>query len=433
MRAIVFLLLVGGCVKGNPIEDNGEFTDTGGTLMIDGCGYSVTTRLGAEPPRKSPASGMATAADVDPTPRHVHLGIVGDPKTSIVAQWRTTDETTRASVIRYGLGANLTADQLTETKMGVEFGYKATGTAIYRVHQAHLCGLTPGTAYSYQVGSMGHFSPVYSFTTAPDVIANPDAEIVAANVGDTRDGFDIWGQIVGQLAQRQPDIVLFTGDAVTVGITQFEWEEFFERGEPLFAEAPLVFANGNHEVNAVNFYSQVAMPGDQETFGFDYGHLHVTVANDSPDDISYIAGKYRDAIAADFEASKNARWKLLMHHRPLWSASTRHGNAVELQQAWGPVIDQYKIDLVIAGHDHDYEVSKPLRGNQVQASNADGTVFVVSGGAGAELYDNTMAPQTLYSEKTHSASIIRVNKSAMMMEAFRQDGSAIPTGFSKSK
>ncbi len=34
-------------------DDGGDpaFTDTGGSLEIDGCDYSVTTRLGAEPPR----------------------------------------------------------------------------------------------------------------------------------------------------------------------------------------------------------------------------------------------------------------------------------------------------------------------------------------------------------------------------------------------
>jgi Calcineurin-like phosphoesterase/Purple acid Phosphatase, N-terminal domain len=433
MRALVLALLATGCVKGNPGDPAPEFTDTGGTLAIDGCGYSLTTRIGAEPPRKAPAAGAATAADLDPTPRLIHLGIMGDPKTSMVAQWRTVDETTRATVIRYAAGANLTADKLTETANGVEFGYRATGTQIYRMHQAHLCGLLPGTAYSYQVGSTDHFSQVYSFTTAPDIVANPDAEVLLANVGDSRDGYDVWGQLIQELDERAPDLVLFTGDAVTIGITQFEWEAFFERAEPLFARVPMVSAHGNHEVNAVNYFSQIAMPGDQETFGFDYGHAHITVANDTPEDISYMNGKFKDAIATDLEASKNARWKIFMHHRPMYSASTSHGSSLDVREAWLPLVDQYKVDLVIAGHDHDYEISKPMRGNAVQATNADGTVYVVSGGAGAELYGADMLFHTLYSEKTHSAAVIRVRRDSMVMESFRQDGSAIPTAFSKSK
>jgi len=432
MRALISTVvagvLAGGCVKGNPDEGDTTFTDTGGSLAIEGCGYSVTTRLGAEPPRKATSS-----VGVDPTPRLVHLGFIGDPKTSMVVQWRTMDETTEATVIRWAQGANLTADQLAETSTGIVFGYRATGTIIYRVHQAHLCGLTPGTAYSYQVGTEGHFSPVYTFRTAPDVTANPATEVVIGFLGDSRDGYDVWSDLVALVQQESPDLILFSGDAVTVGITQFEWEEFFGRAEPLFARVPIISAHGNHEVNAVNYYAQFAMPGDQETFGFDYGHAHITVANDTPEDIASIAGVFREAIETDFEASKNARWKLFMHHQPMWSASTRHGSAITLQEAWEPLVDQYHVDLVLNGHDHDYEVTKPLFNKQVQTSNADGTVYVVSGGAGADLYDNGTGFWTEYSEKTHSGTTLRVRRDSLVMEAFRADGSPIPTGFSKTK
>jgi hypothetical protein len=266
---------------------------------------------------------------------------------------------------------------------------------------------------------------VYSFTTAPDVVANPDAEVLFGVVGDSRDGFDIWAQLVTQLEQRSPDLILFTGDAVTIGLTQPEWEEFFGRGESLLARVPMIFAHGNHEVNAVAYYSQIALPGDQENFGIDYGHAHITVANDTPDDIGKITGEYRDLIAADFEASKNARWRVFMHHQPIFSAATAHGSSLFLQQNWQPLIDQYQLDLVVAGHDHDFEVSKPMTGQNVQASNANATVYVVVGGAGAELYDNDNLFHTAYSEKTHSASTLRVRRDLLELEGFRPDGTAI--------
>jgi hypothetical protein len=430
LRTLVpFLLICAACSDDEPDDD--VFTDTGGTLAIDGCGYSVTTRFGAEPPRKA-----TSTRGEDPTPRHVHLGFIGDPRTSMVVQWRTRDETTRATVIRYAAGDGLSADQLTETATGVQFGYKATGSQIYRVHQAHLCGLEPGTAYSYQVGAEGAFSPVYTFRTAPDVAANPDAEVVLGFVGDSRDGYDVWAQLVGQFQQRSPDLILFSGDAVTIGITQFEWEEFLDRGEPLFARAPVVLAHGNHEVNSVNYYSQFAMPGDQENFSFDYGHVHLTVVNDTPEDIATIMGSTREMIEADFEASKAATWRMLMHHQAIWSSATAHGSNLTLQQAWMPLVDKYKLDLVLNGHDHEYEISKPLVNGVVQASNKDATVYVVGGGAGAELYDIGPLFHTAYAEKTHSAAVIRATRDLLTLDAFRPDGTAISAPearFSKSK
>ncbi|MDB4963183.1 MAG: metallophosphoesterase [Myxococcales bacterium] len=426
MRLAAALLLVAACGGG---DDRGPvaFTDTGGTLEVPGCGYSVTTRVGAEPPR------LATAyVGEDPTPRLVHLGIVGDPKTSVVAQWRTVDETTTATTLRYGVGANLAESALTETVTGIQWAYAATGSDLPRMHQVHLCGLEPGTSYSYQVGSPGSFSPIYTFTTAPDIVAHPDAEVLYAFVGDSRGGYDVWGQIVAQYQARMPDLILYSGDAVTIGIVQEEWDLFLARGEPLFAQVPVVMAHGNHEVNAVNFYSQFAMPGDQENFGFDYGFGHITVANDTPSDSGALTGSTVEFLRSDFEASKTARWKLLMHHQPMWSASN-HGSNLTLQATWGPVVDQYAIDLVINGHEHEVEITKPMRGGAVQASNADGTVYAVIGGAGAPLYANGNEFWTEYSEKTNGASIIRVRRDQLVLDAFRLDGSAIPMSFSKTK
>ena len=45
---------------------------------------------------------------------------------------------------------------------------------------------------------------------------------------------------------------------IVVGLTQFEWEEFFGRAESLFARVPIISAHGNHEVNATPYFSQFA-------------------------------------------------------------------------------------------------------------------------------------------------------------------------------
>ena len=440
MRALVIIACMSGaaaCVKGNPI-DYGTFSGTGGTIAIDGCNYSVTTQIGAEAPKLS-----SDAFGTDPTPMQIHLSLMADPKTSVVAQWRTNDETTLSAHIRYAVGANLTPDALTTVVSGIEFGFRAGGTDgmqhIFTVHQAHLCNLSPGTTYSYQVGghdpftNTDHWSDVFTFHTAPDTTANPDAEVQLGFVGDSRGGYDIWQQLVTLIAARAPDLVLYSGDAVTLGLEQFEWDEFFTGGQQLFAQVPMVYAEGNHEANAVNFFSQVALPGDQQNYGVDYGYAHITVINDSPGQPDDLAGATKDAMQQDFAASASARWKILMHHQPMYSASTMHGSNLMLQQLWQPIVDQYGVDLVLNGHDHDYEVSFPLLGQAVQPTNATGTVYVVAGGAGAELYQNGMGFWTDYSESTYSAAMIDVRRDQMTMNAFRQDGTAIPVGFSKTK
>lgn len=429
MRAFWVIALALVACDSDDEGDPKEFVDQGGMRAIDDCGYSLTTRIGAEQPFPS-----GKTIGPDPTPRHVHLGFIGDPKTTIVAQWRTADETTTVTEMRYGKGEGLSEAQLTETIKGVHFRYNATGTDKFHIHQAHACGLEPGTTYSYQVGADKHWSPIYTFHTAPDVDAHPDAEVVLGFVGDSRGGYDVWAQLATQIQQRTPDLVLFSGDAVTIGLTQYEWEDFLAVAEPLLATTPIVITNGNHEANAINFFSQFAMPGDQENFGFDYGFAHIFVANDSPDNPSDITDLIPTSMDADFTDHASARWKMLMHHRPLYSSGSRHGSDLNLQAAWGPVIDEHQLDLVLNGHEHQFEISKPMRNNTVQTSNADGTVYVVAGGAGAELYG--FGPQGTFSEyieSTHTAASIRVRRDQLTLESFRPDGTMIPTGFTKTK
>jgi acid phosphatase type 7 len=445
--AAVFLapLATAACVKGAPTqedridaEDGDEFINVGGTTEVPGCGYSVTTRYGAEAPKLG-----TQVIGTDPTPFHVHLGIAGDAKTSIVIQWRTRDEATKASTVRYAAGDELPAAALTETLEGLQFRYETPGLVTPRIHEAHLCGLTADTIYSYQVGSSVDgtetWSPVYTFRTAPDVTATPDAEVRFAVVGDSRDGYDVWQQLAEQIRTRTPDLVLFSGDAVTVGLEQREWETFFDRAEPLFARVPVISAHGNHDVNSVNYYSQFALPGDEEDFGLDYGWAHLTVLNDTPDGIGQLAGETKEKLRADLIANADARWKLVLHHRPPWSASTNHGTEDTLQREWTPLYDEYGVDLVLNGHDHDYEVTKPLRWDvagqvgQVVADNSQGTVYIVSGGAGAELYGNGSDFWTEYSESTHGAGMVTVRRDQMTFEAFRPDGSPIATGYNETK
>ncbi len=422
--AWIGLVGAGACVKGNPsAPDAGGGTYHGGSVQPPGCPYTVTTREGAEVPT------VATGdVGLDPTPRQVRLGLAGDPRTSMVVSWRTADETTIATTVRWGEGG-----ALDHTTTGLTFAYvgaiSGKGTII-RMHETHLCGLAADTQYSYQAGAVDpqggeHFSPVYSFRTAPDVQASPDAEVVLGVLGDSRDGYDVQKQLVDQLAGKMPDLLVFSGDAVTLGQIQPEWEQFFDALEPLIASVPMISAHGNHEVMAINYFAQLALPGDEENYSIDFGWAHITVVNDSPTDATDLTGKIPAFLQSDLTANESARWKIVVHHRPAYSSATAHGSDPLLQANFVPIFDQHHVDLVFNGHDHDYERSKPMFGGTPVSDPANGTVYIVDGGLGAELYGNGTSNFTQVSEKTHSALVLHLRKDTMTADVFRPDGSAV--------
>ncbi|MBK9030706.1 MAG: metallophosphoesterase family protein [Myxococcales bacterium] len=423
MRALTLVPLVSltaatACVAGNPLPDRPYVDRLGGSIVPPGCPHTMVTRFGVEAP------GLpGTVVGADPTIGQVHLGLVGDPRTSMVVDWRTADDATTTGTVRFGVGTalDLAAPGLTFT-YAADFG----NGAIVRMHEAHLCGLTADTVYSYQIeAAPGVTSPTYQFRTAPDPALTPDAEVTIGAVGDSRDGYDVWAQVVDQLIARAPDVIVFSGDAVTLGQQQREWDEFFIAAEPLFTRVPVVSVHGNHDINAPNYYAQLAMPGDEENYSFDYGHAHLVVVNDTPEQLADLTGKIPAFLTADLAAHASAPWLIVNHHRPVYSASTRHGSDTTLRDTWAPIFDQAQVDLVLNGHDHDYERTKPMRGNQVAASAADGTIYVVSGGAGAELYENGSDFWTQTSASLHSATVARVRAAQLAFEAFDQSGAAV--------
>lgn len=393
----------------------------GGTIEAPGCGYDVVSREYAEAPAlPDPLDPLAIG--VDPTVRHVHLGIGGDPRTSMAVVWRTLDDATRAGAVRYGVGG------LTSEAPGITYKYLAgfggAGRAV-RVHEAHLCGLTPDTEYQYQVVSdEAHVSPLYTFRTAPDMTVAPDAEVVIANIGDSRGGFAVWGMLVEQLRQRTPDLILFSGDAVTIGPNQDEWDEFFTAGEPLLARVPMTSAHGNHEIHAINFYSLFAMPGDETNFSFDYGPAHITVLDTTPPQLGDLSGPIKDFLAADLAANAARPWKLVNHHYGVYSASN-HGSDPTLQAEWMPLYDQHHVDLVLTGHDHNYERTFPMKGGVPVATPSEGTVYMVSGGAGASLYASGTGTWTAFSTSMFSALTLRIRTGMLVLDAFDPAGVAI--------
>lgn len=91
------------------------------------------------------------------------------------------------------------------------------------------------------------------------------------------------------------------------------------------------------------------------------------------------------------------RWTVLTFHHPMFSPSSGRDNP-ELRELWKPIFDEFKVDLVLTGHDHAYARTGDV-GNTAKSENIPsgyqqaydpkiGTVYVVSV-SGPKMYDVT--------------------------------------------
>ena len=53
-----------------------------------------------------------------------------------------------------------------------------------------------------------------------------------------------------------------------------------------------------------------------------------------------------------------------MHQVAISTADKFNGADLGIRQEWVPLFDQYGVDLVVCGHEHHYERSHPIRGQQ---------------------------------------------------------------------
>jgi hypothetical protein len=411
-----------GCAAASAIE--AEFA-------IPGCGYSIpmaryyTERL---------PDCEADVVDPAHTPRAIHLNYPqGDASTAVAMLWQT-GFSNRWTQVEYGTSA----DALTSVQTGLSFTYATLGgTRVAEadkrlVHEAHLCGLTPATTYYYRVGGGEIWSDVYSFTTAP--AADSDAEFTFAVTGDTRSTTqELWGQALDRAILDGAEFLAFTGDAVEAGTTQEQWDAWFGRGEPSeqtdrLATLPFMFANGNHDVGADPVWANFAQPGVERYATIRYGNAVFVVLNDDPFSMlangESVEDEGADYLRAALEANEDATWRFVVNHRPFYSASTNHGSQDDIQQAWLPIVDEFEVDMVLNGHDHNYERSKFVRGGSVVA-DGQGTIYVVAAGIGAPMYGNGSDWWTAYSESVPSYAMITIDGSTLTYTAKRLDGTVI--------
>ncbi len=260
-------------------------------------------------------------------------------------------------------------------------------------HPVWLTGLVPGGAYKYRVEACGLLAPAITFRSAP----SPGATFQFAAVGDVGDDSGSRTAMIGVLEGARLDLLLALGDNAYVKGTEQEFEtNFFTPLGRLLASVPVFPTLGNHEYLTNegqpyldNFFLPTNNPRQSERYySFDWGDAHF-VALDSNCVVgeaapsSCTALEQREWLSADLASAQAARWRIVFLHHPPWSSGS-HGSSADVRTAFESIWEEGKVDLVLAGHDHNYERSVPLLRGQ-PATDGGGVTYIVAGNGGREL------------------------------------------------
>jgi 3',5'-cyclic AMP phosphodiesterase CpdA len=80
-------------------------------------------------------------------------------------------------------------------------------------------------------------------------------------------------------------------------------------------------------------------------------------------------------------STSTATWKIVLYHHPAWTCGGYRSNAAVVR-SWVPLFEKYGVDLVLSGHDHNYQ----------RFAERNGVRYVVHGGGGQHLYPLQTCP-----------------------------------------
>ena len=198
-----------------------------------------------------------------------------------------------------------------------------------------------------------------------------------AALGDMGTGkkeqYDIAARLTRYHDERSFDTVLMLGDNIYSSGKASDLAPKFERPYATLLQRGVKFyaTLGNHDVrkgrasqlNYPNFnmsgqayYSFTKADGLIEFFALD------STSCDG-EQLKWLTG----ALAAS-----KARWKIPFFHHPLFSSGKTHGSDDKLRAKLEPLFIRYGVAVVLSGHDHFYERTKPQQGIQYFVCGASG-------------------------------------------------------------
>jgi len=179
-------------------------------------------------------------------------------------------------------------------------------------------------------------------------------------------------------------------------------------------------ASGTFKVDYAAYQARyAAVPANGNTnlwYSFSHGPVHYALIDSEEDQSAgspQLAWLRADLAAVDRTVTP---WVLVLQHRPLLcstkSEAGDHTPGGTFLRNLEPTLLEFKVDLVINGHEHLYErMNAVVNGTVVKTADATGTyvspagpVYVVQGTAGAFVTGDWMDPQPAWSAKRDGVS-----------------------------
>jgi hypothetical protein len=288
-----------------------------------------------------------------------------------------------------------------------------TGQTVWTYH-ARIDQLQPDAQYIYQVLNDGASPVAGMFRTGPSgrsrgfrFTSFGDQAIPAAVGLGLGPNTVNAGYIVPAVEALDPLFHLFNGDLCYANVSDdpvATWMSFFANNTRSAANRPWMPAAGNHENEVGNgpqgylaYQTRFELPDNGSAgfrgnwYAFTVGSIRVISLNnddvclqdggfsayrrdhiptyvsngDNPYINGYSSGQQQQWLERELQQARQSGdidWIIVCMHQVSMSSAHFNGADLGIRRGWLPLFDQYGVDLVVAGHEHHFERTFPVRG-----------------------------------------------------------------------
>lgn len=225
--------------------------------------------------------------------------------------------------------------------------------------------------------------------------------------GDSRSGHSVHKAIVRTIIKTKPSAVFHTGDLVNDGSSSSDWTTFNSITSELVESAPFYPALGNHDLPPQLFLDNFDLPNNERWYSVEVDGLHFIVLDSNTD---LIAGSDQYEWLENELQQVADEFAAVVFHHPVLSTG-HHGDELDLGPILVPLFEEYDVELVLNGHDHNYE-----------RSFKDGVYYLVVGGGGAPLYrQEGSSPYSQVFKSAYHFCALTVSDGGVTIQAFDLD------------
>jgi hypothetical protein len=387
-----------------------------------------------------------------PTVAGLHLQFGADASSEVTVSWHTLQPVRKPQVVLGRLDGKF--EQVVNAK-SISYTDGKSKQVVYAYH-AKISQLQADSIYMYGAVHDGAAPEFGTFRTAPrgrasftftsfgdqgtptagkKLVPPPGVSLPVPLFVNDNLGSPAAGDTTLGVEQLRPLFHLFNGDLCYANLADDRvrtWWDFWANNTRSARNRPWMPSPGNHENELGNgpigyqayqtYFSVPDATGQTDVtrglwYAFTAGSVRViSIAND---DVTYqdggnsyvrgySSGAQRAWLQRELAATRENHdidWVVVcMHQVAISTADNFNGADLGIREEWVPLFDKYNVDLVVCGHEHHYERSHPIRGQEANQTltpksaavdtdvidTTKGTVHMVIGGGGTSVPSNEL-------------------------------------------